>query len=320
MPFGESQSFSASFETRAKIISGAVVALLICIGIVTRIWFIAAWEAAVLLLAYAWSARGYAVAGGTLIIRRLIGNVRVPLNGIREARVAAGNEMSGCIRLFGSGGLFGWYGLFRTSGLGTSSWYVTNRANAIVLIGGKRPVLVSPDDVEGFMRVVRLTVPENGPKDSALTALGTYPAGGGAAGRVIGGVIALMAIAVATFAWTYSPGPPSYTLTPQTLEIHDRFYPVTVGANSVNVSGVRVVDLKADKDWQPTRRTNGFANDHYRAGWFRVANGKKVRMYRGKGEQLVLLPPKANGTPVLLETRDPEAFVRELKQEWGKSS
>jgi hypothetical protein len=40
-------------------------------------------------------------------------------------------------------------------------------------------------------------------------------------------------------------------------------------------------------------------------------------MYQADGRRLVLLPPKGDGTAVLLETRgDPEKFVAELRQEW----
>jgi hypothetical protein len=35
-------------------------------------------------------------------------------------------------------------------------------------------------------------------------------------------------------------------------------------------------------------------------------------MYRAEGRRLVLLPPKGNGIAVLLETKDPENFAREL--------
>jgi len=67
-------------------------------------------------------------------------------------------------------------------------------------------------------------------------------------------------------------------------------------------------------------RTDGFANAHYRSGWFRVASGKKVRMYRADSSRLALLPPKGNGEAVLLETADPEKFVAELQREWGRGS
>jgi hypothetical protein len=48
-----------------------------------------------------------------------------------------------------------------------------------------------------------------------------------------------------------------------------------------------------------------------------VASGKTVRMYHADGTRLVLLPPKGDGAAVLLETTDPEKFIRELRQAWS---
>jgi hypothetical protein len=109
-------------------------------------------------------------------------------------------------------------------------------------------------------------------------------------------------MAVVGFAFAYSPGPPSYTLTAESLTIHDRFYPVTLPPSGVDIEHIRLIDVGADADWRPTARTNGFANAHYRSGWFRVASGKKIRMYQADSTHLVLLPPKGDGAAVLLET------------------
>ena len=139
-------------------------------------------------------------------------------------------------------------------------------------------------------------------------------------GGWIGAAVAVVSLGVVAFALLYSPGPPSYTLTPNELTIHDRFYPVTVEASDVDIGHIRVVDIIADKEWRPTRRTNGFANGRYRAGWFQVASGRKVRMYWAEGERLVLLPPKGGGPAVLFEAREPEKFVDRIRLEWAGHS
>lgn len=56
-------------------------------------------------------------------------------------------------------------------------------------------------------------------------------------------------------------------------------------------------------------RTNGFANSQYRSGWFRVANGQSVRMYRPDSKRLILIPAKKNGVTVLLEVAVSEEFI-----------
>ena len=316
----ESQSFSASYDSASKIISAVVVVLFAGIAFAVRSTTIAGLEAALLVVAYAYSPRGYSILDRAIVVRRLIGNVRIPLDGIREVRVATADDFRGCIRMWGSWGLFGYYGLFRTSRLGKCTWYVSNRGNAVVTIGQKTAVF-SPDDVDGFVAAVRASAPvaQMTPSDSLLDSLASYPSGN-FTGKLIGGIFAVAVLSLVAFVNLYSPGPPSYTLTPADLTINDRFYPLTVNSNAVDVDHIRIVDLTVDTDWQATARTNGFGSMHYHAGWFRTANGSTIRMYRADSKRLVLLPPAGNGTPVLLETRAPEKFLREVRQEWSHGS
>ncbi len=65
-------------------------------------------------LSYAYSPRGYTLAERSIVVKRLIGGARIPLERVREARRTTSADLRGCIRLWGSGGMFGYYGLFRT--------------------------------------------------------------------------------------------------------------------------------------------------------------------------------------------------------------
>ena len=299
--------FSTSYDTTTKVISGFVLVLFLVIIVATLSVVAGCLTAAIVVGSYAWSPRGYAVSDGSIEVKRLIGRARIPLDGLREARAATKDDFRGCLRLFGNGGLFGYYGLFRTSKLGKSTWYVTNRGKAVVVVTGEKTVLFSPDNVEGFIAAIGApTAPVPATQDA-----------GSRVGSLAGAAIGIVVIAILAFAFLYSPGPPSYTLTPESLTIHDRFYPVALNRTSVDVEHIRVVDFGVDAEWRPTERTNGFGNAHYASGWFRVASGKKVRMYRAGGTRLVLLPPKGDGAAVLLETREPERFVVEVRHRWG---
>jgi hypothetical protein len=209
--------------------------------------------------------------------------------------------------------MFGYYGLFRTSKLKKCWWYVTDRQNTVVVITDEKTALFSPDDVDGFLAAIRTTVPVPETPAGQLEFRTT----GISAATWIGVAIGAVSLAVVTFAFLYSPGPPSYTLTADALTIHDRFYPVTLRAADVDVARLRLVDIAVDREWRPTMRTNGFANAHYRSGWFRVASGQKVRAYRADGTRLLLLPPKGDGAPVLLEVKHPGPFLDELRRQWG---
>ena len=147
--------FSASFDTLTKVLS--IVIMVIAIGVtgLTRNPFLVGLGILTIVLAWAWSARGFTVGGGVLVVHRLIGNVRIPLDGLREARRAESGELMRCLRLWGSGGVFGYYGLFQMSKLGRATWYVTSRANAVIVVTAAKTVVVSPDDVDGFLAAVR---------------------------------------------------------------------------------------------------------------------------------------------------------------------
>ena len=317
MPRNSSQ-FTASLDTGAKLITGFVCCLMVVVmilGVVIAhnviIGFV---SLPILALCYAWAPRGYAVEGRSIIVKRLAGDKRISVEDAREIRAASADDMSGAIRLWASGGVFGYYGLFRTSRLGKSAWYVTNRGKAVVVITGEKITLFSPDDMDGFLAALRAFAPAASGASSPLVPV----ASGRGAGQWIGFAIGAIALGMTALAFLYSPGAPAYTLTPSSLTIHDRFYPVTVPAGSVDLSAVRVVDLASDPSWKPTARTNGFANSHYQSGWFRVANGAKVQLYRAGSDRLVLLTPKESGAPpILYQTADPEAFIARLKQEWA---
>lgn len=159
MPADGSQSFSASLERTTKIISGIVFVILGLAAFAAQSFVVAALGAAVIAVSYAYSPRGYTIAERSIIVRRLIGPIRIPLEEIRDLRTATGDDFRGCIRLWGNGGLFGYYGLFRTSKLGKCTWHVTNRDNGVVLITASKTVVLSPDDVKGFMAAIRTAAP-----------------------------------------------------------------------------------------------------------------------------------------------------------------
>jgi hypothetical protein len=307
-------SFSASYDRSTKVVSTVVCLGLLAMSCAVHSIALICLSLLIMFLAYAYSPRGYALEGRAILVTRLVGTLRIPLDDVREARKATPDDFRGCIRLWGSGGLFGYYGLFSTTKLGKSTWYVTNRSNAVVLITAAKTILFSPDDPSGFLATIQPATPNLEPHVADLSGQSRCL---GSVGKMIAVAAAITAVGVVVLSIAYSPGVPSYTLTTKTLTIHDRFYPVTLRASSVDVRHIRVVDLSVDAGWRPTVRTNGFANAHYRSGWFRVANGQKVRLYQAAGRRVVLLPPKDDGTPVLYQAADPDKFVDEILMAWS---
>ena len=187
----------------------------------------------------------------------------------------------------------------------------------MVVITPKKTALFSPDDPEAFLGAIQATAPI--PAWQA-TPEAESPHSRRSAGKLIVGVAILAAVGLWLWAITYSPGVPGYTLTPETLTIHDRYYPVTLQASSVDVPGIRIIDLRRETEWRPTVRTNGLAVVHYRSGWFRVESGARVRLYQADGRELVLLPPKGEGTPVLYQAVDPQKFIQQIRAAWSATA
>ncbi|MGD0134237.1 MAG: PH domain-containing protein [Bryobacteraceae bacterium] len=312
-------SFSASYDRTTKIVTTVV-----CLGLLAVIFavhniILSCLSIFVIILCFAYSPRGYSLAGRSILVQRLAGPARIDLSDVREARKAAPDDFRGCIRLGGSGGLFGYYGLFSTAKLGRCTWYVTDRSHCIVVVTPAKTVLVSPDNPEAFLDTIRTYAPVSASSPPFSPDLSSPTARSfGALGRVTAIALACIGMGVGIVAFTYSPGAPNYTLTSETLAIHDRLYPVTLRANAVDVANIRVVDLDRNSEWRPTLRTNGFANSHYESGWFRAANGQKVRLYRAGGERLVLLPPNTAGNPpVLYQAEDPDQFAAAVRAAWS---
>jgi hypothetical protein len=277
-------SFPVSYDRTTKIISVFVCALLLGIVLITGNAVAGCISLLVVVFAYGYSPRGYTIASRSIAVKRLFTTAHVSLEGAREARLATADDMRGAFRLWGSGGLFGYYGLFWTSRLGKCTWYVTSRKRPVVVIAESKTTLFSPDDADGFLAAIRAEVPlPVQPTPGAPVEEASH------AGLWVGIGVGVVTLAIVAAAFLYSPGPPKYTLGPDSLAIHDRFYAVTLRASQVDVGRIRVVDARHDPEWRPTSRTNGYANAHYKSGWFRVASGAKVRMYRADATRLVLI-------------------------------
>jgi hypothetical protein len=130
--------------------------------------------------------------------------------------------------------------------------------------------------------------------------------------------VGLLLVALVVAASLYAPGCPPVDLTRDALLIDSRFYGMTVPRSSVDVKRIRVLDLDAEPAWKPVSRTGGFGNRYYRAGTFRTANGRTVKLFTTGGRRLVLLPSsRQDGTPVLLEVAEPDAFVAQVRETWA---
>jgi hypothetical protein len=106
-------------------------------------------------LAFAFRPTGYVVTADEVIISRPLLNRPIKRADIRRVAALPARDMSASIRLFGVGGLFGYYGKYTNTALGRTTWYATRRDTPVLLetVDNKKYIL-TPDDPSGFVRAL----------------------------------------------------------------------------------------------------------------------------------------------------------------------
>lgn len=102
----------------------------------------------VLLFSFLFSVKNYQIdSNENLIVNRYINQIIIKRGDIMKVKVLKENELSGGIRKFGVGGLFGYYGIYYFPNYGNITLYTTRRDNRVLLIlkNGKK-YIISPDD------------------------------------------------------------------------------------------------------------------------------------------------------------------------------
>ena len=102
----------------------------------------------IVLVSWLYSPRGYSVRDGALVIHRAWKPVIIPLEEIRSVQVLSPEDVSpwGTLRVFGVGGLFGYFGTFFRPNLGGYvRFYLGNKENPVLLDTIRGRLLLSPD-------------------------------------------------------------------------------------------------------------------------------------------------------------------------------
>ena len=161
---------AAPLDRAARFLTGFVVLVLAAVGALgvvatARVDGGARWSsvvvvvlaAGVLGLAWAYAPAGYEVGPGELrVLRRAM-----PPKRYRAANEPARPYPPGLrgIRLVGSGGFVGWYGLFWSRDLGRYRAHATDRGRTVLVRTTGLPVLVSPADPDAFVAASTASAP-----------------------------------------------------------------------------------------------------------------------------------------------------------------
>jgi len=155
--------YKASFDTLTKVITMGMIVLLAVIGQrsvkailvaqgdITTILIhsgVLLFFVAIIIGGYLFSTQKYLVDNNDLIIKRPIGDRKISIADIEEIRLIGEGNMTGTIRTFGNGGLFGYYGKFYNRTFGSMTLYTTQRANRVFIrTKGGSKIVISPDDL-----------------------------------------------------------------------------------------------------------------------------------------------------------------------------
>ena len=157
--------YKASMDTLTKIITAVTVVIFIVIiysfakdvwknkdgDLTSLIVSISATVSFIALLVLTWlyAPQSYTLTDAELIINRPAAKRVINRSEIMDVKEVKSNDLGMFIRTFGNGGLFGYYGKFYSSKLGSMTLYTTQRKNRLLITTttGKK-IMISPDDMK----------------------------------------------------------------------------------------------------------------------------------------------------------------------------
>ncbi len=101
---------------------------------------------------YLFAPRRFVIDSYGIEINRLIGTLRIPWNSVIEVKRYGRISRTKDIRcIFGSSGLYGYFGLFWVKGLGWVNAYLTSLDDCVLIVAERKKYLLSPSLVDEFL-------------------------------------------------------------------------------------------------------------------------------------------------------------------------
>jgi len=99
----------------------------------------------------------YILTPDQLIIHRPLSNIKILRTDIKTVEHIDKNDLKWSIRIFGVGGLFGYWGKFRNKKMGTMTWYATRRNNVVLVTTiHQKKIILTPNEPEKFVTAFNL--------------------------------------------------------------------------------------------------------------------------------------------------------------------
>lgn len=107
------------------------------------------------LLVYGLRPVRYTVTPEHLVIHRPLKDVKIERSMIESVTVIDKSDIAWTMRIFGSGGLFGYFGRFRNKKIGIMTWYATRKDSAIwVRTINNKNIILTPDKPNQFVSAI----------------------------------------------------------------------------------------------------------------------------------------------------------------------
>ena len=103
-------------------------------------------------ITFAFRPINYKLSADQLIIHRLLSDVRIERDQIKSVEYLDKEKIGWAVRTFGVGGVFGYFGEFANTKIGSMTWYATRR-NKTVLVKtiSNKNIILTPDEPEQFV-------------------------------------------------------------------------------------------------------------------------------------------------------------------------
>ncbi|HMF71179.1 MAG TPA: PH domain-containing protein [Flavitalea sp.] len=92
----------------------------------------------------------YVITQTSIKVKRPFGSIEYPLYLVEDVRPIHASELGFRFRLFASGGLFGYLGLYHSAKIGQFVMWCTNQEELIMITCRGRKIIISPSDSSAF--------------------------------------------------------------------------------------------------------------------------------------------------------------------------
>jgi len=92
----------------------------------------------------------YMITPASIKVKRPFGSIEYPLHLVEDVRPILASELGFRFRLFASGGLFGYLGLYQSAKIGQFVMWCTNQEELIMITCRGKKIIISPSDSSAF--------------------------------------------------------------------------------------------------------------------------------------------------------------------------